>query len=173
MYIIDLLKTESDMSTTNVKLSRLHFAAKPSFVSRYADYLILCAVASVGLIGSLYIFANRSLDVSIGEATIVSALPHTSHAALAPIQSTDRFDSLVQIDGDYIVGSLLEIKLIPDATEERYYLDMGNQQRAIFNTQKTIYKYDQPGTYTLELKVLRDKLLNTVATTEVTIKDKI
>jgi hypothetical protein len=161
------------MSTTNVKLTRLHFAAKPSFVSRYADYLILCAVASVGLIGSLYIFANRSLDVSIGEATIVSALPHASPAVLVPIKATDRFDSLVQIDGDYVVGALLDIKLIPDAAEERYYLDMGNQQRAIFNTQQTFYKYGQPGTYTLELKVLRDKLLTTVAATEITIKDKI
>lgn len=161
------------MSTTNVKLSRLHFATKPSFVSRYADYLILCAVASVGLIGSLYIFANRSLDVTIGEATVITALPQSTSAALVPTYSTDRFDSLVKIDGDYVVGAVLDIRLIPDASEVRYYLDMGNQHRAIFNTQQTIYKYDQPGTYTLELKVLRDKLLTTVATTEITIKGKI
>ena len=159
------------MSTTNVKLSRLHFAAKPSFVSRYADYLILCLVASVGLIGSLYIFANRSLDVSMGEAFVASPVPQLSQSSVAPVLVSDRFDSLVKINGDYQVGSLLEITLIPDATEERYYLDMGNQQRAIFNGQKTYFKYIQGGTFTLELKVLQDKLLTTVAAKEITIKE--
>jgi hypothetical protein len=107
----------------------------------------------------------------MGEAFVASPVPQLSQSSVAPVLVSDRFDSLVKINGDYQVGSLLEITLIPDATEERYYLDMGNQQRAIFNGQKTYFKYIQGGTFTLELKVLQDKLLTTVAAKEITIKE--
>lgn len=160
------------MSTSHLRLDRLHMPVKPSFVTRYADYLILCVVAGVGLLGSLYIFANKSMNQqTTTQLASNSILYSQQQSSTVPVYSEGKFDSLVKIEGDLKANSILQITLVPDASDERYYLDMGNQQRAIFTSQQTYYSYPAAGTYTMELKVLRNRLLTSVASKEITIKE--
>lgn len=158
------------MDTTEIRLDRLHLSSKTTFITRYADYLILCLVATVGLAGSLYVFANRSMDLGMTTVAKTSMLAPEFATAHMPVTSQDKFDSLVRIEGAYIAGQELKLTLIPDREDARYYIDMGNKQRAIFTSQHTYYTYPEAGEYTIELKVLKERLLTTIASKQIVIK---
>jgi hypothetical protein len=159
------------MSFTDYSMDRIFIPSKTSLISRYADYLILCLVATVGLIGSLYVFANRSLDFSFSnQVEANSLLPDMLPSHQTAVISRDKFDSLVRIEGDLAAGNELQITLIPDMEDARYYLDMGNKERIIITQQKFTYTYPKKGEFTIELKVLKNRLLSTIASKTIKVK---
>ena len=159
------------MSFTDYSMDRIFIPSKTSLISRYADYLILCLVATVGLIGSLYVFANRSMDLSFtNQIEASSLLPDMLPSQQTAVISRDKFDSLVRIEGELAAGNELQITLIPDLDDARYYLDMGNKERIIITQQTFVYSYPKKGEYTIELKVLENRLLSTIASKTVKVK---
>lgn len=159
------------MSFADYHMDRLFIPTKSTIISRYADYLILCLVATVGLIGSLYVFANRSMDINFASGVeINNMMPDIMPASSMAVITKDKFDSLVKIEGDRSPGNQLSFTLIPDLDDARYYLDMGNKERVIITQQKFTYTFAESGEYTIELKVLKNRLLSTIASKKIKIK---
>lgn len=159
------------MSLADYQMDRLFIPSKASFVARHSDFLILCLVASVGLVGSLYVFASRSIDLPVGATVQNMATAPVPDTRMAPaLADQDDFDKLVVMSGDRHPGSTLTFTLQADAKASRYYLDMGNKERIVFTQPTIIYTYPEAGKYTIELKVLKNRLLQTVAKKSVRIK---
>ena len=99
-----------------------------------------------------------------------SLLPDMLPSQQTAVISRDKFDSLVRIEGELAAGNELQITLIPDLDDARYYLDMGNKERIIITQQTFVYSYPKKGEYTIELKVLENRLLSTIASKTVKVK---
>ena len=150
-------------------MDRLFFPVKATFITRYADYFILILVASVGLIGSLFVFTNRSMEMT--SITFSQGnMPSNGQAAIAAHRTKDDFEHWIKIDGSLEAGSTVQFTFLQELKGDRYYLETGNGERIIITMSEFEYVFMDEGTFNLELKVLRDRLLHTLGTKRLNIK---
>ena len=139
-----------------------------SFVKNL-EYILLFAVASVGLVGSVYIFVDNSMNapqMPNGNLSFVPAatLDQSSSGKL------EDFKNFIEIKGKERVDAELTFIVKVDLSSKRYVLEMGDDMRMIITQPEFTYKYAKAGKYTLELKEISAGLITTVAKKELKIK---
>jgi hypothetical protein len=126
-----------------------------------------------GIIGSVYLFGQKIIlgDTSStpggspSTSSIASIFTDTDETA-----SSDLFDDFVKIADNRKAGQPLEIEFLKDPKSSRYVMEMGDGVRLIVTQQKLIYTYETPGKYVLELKEIKNGLLNVLGTKKIKIK---
>jgi hypothetical protein len=130
------------------------------------EYIILCLVAGIGLMGSIYLFAANSQNDSNN---------NFNQFATATILSSDdevrnSFSDYVKITGKKRVDIDLSFKTKMDIKAKRYVMEMGDGMRMIITQPSFEYKYAKKGKYELELKTIERGLITTLATKTIKIK---
>jgi hypothetical protein len=138
-------------------------------VSKHFEQILLIIVACLGLLGSVYIFADN---------TLMPSNPSESNFQLfsaAPIAAMETevgdFEEYIDIDGDKRVGEELTFTFKGDPKASRYVLEMGDEMRYIITSNEFTYTYKKEGDYTLELKEIHRGLITVLATKKLKIKD--
>jgi len=139
---------------------------------RFIEKILLFLIATVGVIGSFYVFNMNNGGGSNPNFQNISLLA-ASTTVYDSIMADDeeKFKDYFKISGKKKVGEVLMFKFKQDRNTSRYVIDMGNGERVIVTSDEFPYAYNEAGEYKLELKTINRGLITTVASTTIKIKD--
>ena len=136
---------------------------------RNLEYVLLFAVAAVGLVGSIYIFVDNSMNAPQMPNGNLNYAPTVSHEQTSGADLAN-FKDFIEIKGKEKVDNELTFLVKMDLNAKRYVLEMGDEMRMILTQPEFSYRYSKPGKYTLELKEITSGLITTIAKRELKIK---
>jgi hypothetical protein len=141
------------------------YLEKKLSINNGLEYFLLCLVATIGLAGSIYMFASNAQN---------NANNNFNQFAAAPIVDTEKnrssFSDYFRVSGKKRVDSEISFETKMDIKEKRYVLEMGDGMRMIITAPSFTYKYAKKGKYKLELKTIERGLITTIATNTLKIK---
>lgn len=138
------------------------------FVPHQIEYLLLGIVASLGLIGSIYIFAANT-----GGNSNNNFNQFATATAVVADESSDElssFSDFIKVSGKKKVGNEIQFASKMDIKSKRYVMEMGDGMRMIITQPNFSYQYKEKGKYLLELKTIERGLITTVATHKLKVK---
>lgn len=158
---------------TSIDLTKTTFIPQTGgFSSKLIEKLLLILIAILGVIGSLYVFANSSNNnntPNYHNLSMVAASVSDFNANTLDVKV--KFKDFIKIEGNKRAGQPLNFIFKKDRHAMRYVMDMGNGERVIITADEFPYQFKKAGTYTLELKTITRGLISTIATKELKIKD--
>ena len=137
-------------------------------ISKHFEQILLTIVACLGLLGSVYIFADNTLlatNPPESNFQLFCATPADTNES-----TSSDFDKYVKIEGDYKVDSELRFQFLGDPKASRYVMEMGDEMRHIITTNNFTHAYSKSGKYTIELKEIKRGLITVLASKEIKIK---
>ncbi len=137
-------------------------------ISKHFEQILLIIVACLGLLGSVYIFADNTL-LPGGPSESNIQLFTTTPDMDADLELGD-LDKYFEISGEKKVGEKLTFTFLGDLKASRYVLEMGDEMRFILTSQEFDYTYQKAGKYRLELKEIKRGLITTLASKKIKIK---
>lgn len=133
--------------------------------ANYLEYLLLIAVAGIGLAGSLFVFSEcPDADMKALHTSVL----HNGQNDVAAITHS-KIDKWITITGERIVGRKLQIEWKAPREDARYVLDMGNGERVMLRPKKFDYIYTEAGDYTITFRQIHNSLISIVGTTDIKI----
>ncbi len=126
----------------------------------------------MGCIGTFYLFGQKIFQ------TEQSAQQPTGSSFLSTVFFADAeedlvdgdFDKYVEISSKQVAGQRFNFSFLQDYTASRYVMEMGDGVRLIVTQPNLSYQYNTPGKYTIELKEIKNGLLNLVGTKTIKVK---
>lgn len=144
-------------------------------LSSQFEPLLLSFLVLAGIIGSSYILGEKLLIESSSLASVQGGTPEKSSLA-AMFVSSDKenvskdFNEYLTMDKKIIAGEEFKMTFLKDEKASRYVMEMGDGMRLIITQKNLYYQYKEPGVYYIELKEIKDGLLNIVGTKKVRVK---
>jgi hypothetical protein len=136
--------------------------------------MMLSIFVLTGIIGSIYLFGHPRVNTSSNDNG--NPISNRSYLASAAFINTteesnrNNFDKFVHFNCMPFAQKDFYFDFLKDEKDARYVLEMGDGVRLIV-TQKTLqYRYEIPGTYTIELKQINKGILSLIATKRITVK---
>ncbi len=148
--------------TLKLNSSDMINSQKKLFIPLNIEYLILGLVATIGLVGSIYIFAANTGGNSNNNFNQFATA--TAIAADTDSDESSSFSDYMKISGKKRVGNEIHFTSKMDIKEKRYVMEMGDGMRMIITQPEFSYQYKEKGKYLLELKTIERGLITTVAT---------
>jgi len=160
------------MNYSAIELNENIIISSPSPASsNKVEKLLLCLIAALGIVGSLYVFSTSSNNnPNNNYQNLAIAAASVSDVENIDERGKEKFKKFFKIEGDKKAGELLNFHFKKDRKTSRYVLDMGNGERVIITSNDFPYKYEEPGKYLLELKTIQRGLITTISTKEIKIK---
>lgn len=158
---------------TPMHFSRRHTSAS-HFFTTHIEPVLLSLLVLTGIIGSIYLFGQKFIGNESPGMPSGNQLPHS--AAIATLfvgeddKPSDDFDQYIKMDSKQVAGQTFSFSFLKDEKASRYVMEMGDGVRLIVTQKELIYKYEQPGKYVIELKEIKDGLLNIIGTKKIKVK---
>lgn len=126
----------------------------------------------MGCIGTFYLFGEKLFQT---EQAVNNQQGGTNESNFAIVTGTDEavdgdFDEYVDIATRQTAGQRFSFLFKKDVTASRYVMEMGDGVRLIVTQPNLTYQYDLPGKYTIELKEIKNGLLNLIGTKTIKVK---
>ncbi len=159
---------------TPVSVSKRSMSISQILSSQF-EPLLLSFLVLAGIIGSSYILGEKLLIESTSLASVQGGNPEKSSIA-ALLVSSDKenvskdFNEYLTIDKKITAGEEFKMTFLKDERASRYVMEMGDGMRLIITQKNLYYQYKEPGVYYIELKEIKDGLLNIVGTKKVKVK---
>jgi hypothetical protein len=158
---------------TPMHFSRRHTSAS-HFFTTHIEPVLLSLLVLTGIIGSIYLFGQKFIGNENSNMPTGNQLPHASAFSTLFVgedeSPADAFDQYIKMDGKQVAGQTFAFTFLKDEKASRYVMEMGDGVRLIVTQKELIYKYEQPGKYVIELKEIKDGLLNIVGTKKIKVK---
>ena len=158
---------------TPMHFSRRHTSTS-HFFTTHIEPVLLSLLVLTGIIGSIYLFGQKFIGNESPGMSSGNQLPHS--AAIATLfvgeddKPSDDFDQYIKMDSKQVAGQTFSFSFLKDEKASRYVMEMGDGVRLIVTQKELIYKYEQPGKYVIELKEIKDGLLNIIGTKKIKVK---
>lgn len=148
---------------------QFHFS---HFFTTHFEPFILSLFLLMGCIGTFYLFGQRVVQ---SETVMPSGNGASGLAAGFFIDAEEDlvdgdFDDYVDIASKQQAGQRFTFEFKKDVTASRYVMEMGDGVRLIVTQPNLSYQYMSPGKYTIELKEIKDGLLNLIGTKTIKVK---
>lgn len=159
---------------TPVQLNKRPMPASQFFTTHFEPFLLSLLVLT-GIIGSIYLFGQKFItsDPSTisglgGNPTPVSvASIFTSNEEEAP---SNNFNEYISLKEKVEAGKTFNFQFLKDEKASRYVMEMGDGVRLIVTQKELRYEYAMPGKYVIELKEIKNGLLQIVGTKKIKVK---
>lgn len=139
------------------------------YATKNIETVMLTVLAIVGIVGSVFLIANKPNYTSPNGAPEYAAVSGLLSGWDEENRASD-FDKFVKMNSKSKVGETMVISFLADEKASRYVMDMGNGERLIVTQKNLIYTYDKPGKYTIELKEINKGLLHLKGTKVIKVK---
>ncbi len=162
----------NDYTTVSVSKRNFNFS---QFFTYQLEPLLLSFMLLAGIIGSFYIFGEKLISDSSLATEQMRNNPEKSFFSAALIGDSENvasnsFDEYFSMDKKISVGKDFTMTFLKDEKASRYVMEMGDGMRLIITQKNLYYQYAEPGTYYIELKEIKDGLMNIVATKKIKVK---
>lgn len=161
------------MSTNHYAMpfGKRFFHDSPFFTTHFEPF-ILSLFLLMGCIGTFYLFGQKIFQPEqISQQPNGSSFLSTVFFADAEDDLVDGdFDKYVEIGSKQSVGQRFSFTFTQDYSASRYVMEMGDGVRLIVTQPNLSYQYNTPGKYTIELKEIKNGLLNLVGTKTIKVK---
>lgn len=159
---------------TSVNVQKRNISAS-HFLTHHLEPFLLSMMVLAGVIGSSYIFGEKLINDSTTAINELKNGPEKSALASLFIsneeeKSSTSFNDYVAIDKKIESGKDFVMTFLKDERASRYVMEMGDGVRLIITQKNLVYQYKEPGTYYIELKEIKDGLLNIVGTKKIKVK---
>ncbi|MFZ1752074.1 MAG: hypothetical protein WAU01_17895 [Saprospiraceae bacterium] len=158
----------------------VHFSKKAfqtsHFFSTHFEPLILSMLVLTGIIGSIILFGQEVITSnSVANAELNQLPTPPTIASLFAVNdeeyTTKNFDDYIKMQGSVKAGENFFFTFLADEAASRYVMEMGDGVRLIVTQKNLLYQYEKPGKYVIELKEIKDGLMNIVGTKKIKVKD--
>lgn len=145
------------------------------FFSMHLEPFLLSMLLLAGIIGSMYIFGEKLIHDSGKNVTSLNNEPGNTSLAMTLFDqdediTTAHFNDYISMDKKIVAGKEFKITFLQDEKASRYVMEMGDGVRLIITQKNLLYEYKEPGTYYMELKEIKDGLMNIVGTKKIKVK---
>jgi len=160
---------------TTVSVSKRSMSISQILSSQF-EPLLLSFLVLAGIIGSSYILGEKLLmDASSSLTTLQGGEPEKSTIASIFVSSekenaSKELSEYLSMDKKITAGEDFKMTFLKDEKASRYVMEMGDGMRLIITQKNLYYQYKEPGVYYIELKEIKDGLLNIVGTKKVKVK---
>lgn len=136
--------------------------------SNYFEYILLIAVAGIGLAGSLFVFSECP-DAEMN--SLKTSAMHSQAYAGESLMQGQSLEQWISISGEPKQQRALHIEWTAPRKDARYVLDMGNGERVMLRGAAFDYTYSESGTYTLTFREIYKSLISTIGTAQIVISE--
>jgi hypothetical protein len=159
---------------TPVQLNKRPMHASQFFTTHFEPFLLSLLVLT-GIIGTIYLFGQKIVSSDPSSISSPSGSPaplsvagfFMSNEEEAP---SNDFNEYIKMEGKVEAGKTFHFKFLQDEKASRYVMEMGDGVRLIVTQKELRYEYAQPGKYIIELKEIKNGLLNIVGTKKIKVK---
>lgn len=159
---------------TPVQLSKRPMHASQLFTTHFEPFLLSMLILT-GIIGSIYLFGQKF--VSGDTTSFQQANNNPTPLAVASLfvsseeeAPSNNFDSYIEMKGKAEAGKMFHFQFLQDEKASRYVMEMGDGVRLIVTQKDLRYEYALPGKYVIELKEIKNGLLQIIGTKKIKVK---